>query len=335
MRKHGCHGDRHVTARQIAARLGLSQSTVSRVLSNAPGYKFSEETRQRVLAEARRLHYQPHAVGRSLRERRTRVIGFCSRRGNLDARNMFLAEIIGSLQRACSDAGKFLLLHNFDPATPVGEICAELTSGRIDGLVVHTDEQDPLIGRLADSALPTVAIADRVSSVPSVLCDDRRGMALVVEHLVARGHRRIAFLRPPESLASVEDRASSYSEAMVRHGLQPQFIPVDYEAAEPVIDYIASMHEPPSAVCCWNDVTALVLLSACRRADVRVPEDLAVTGFDGLFDPRLTARRLTTVSANWPTVTRTALAALDRALEGEDIPQETVIPVALIQGETT
>lgn len=335
MRNPEGDGDRHVTAREIARKLGLSQSTVSRVLSNAAGYRFSEATRQKVLDEAKRMGYRPHAVGRSLRERRTRVVGFCSRRGNLDARNMFLAEIIGSLQRACSDTGHFLLLYNFSPATPTSEVCGELTSRRIDGLVLHASEDDPLVHLLAERRLPVVTIADRVPSAPSVLCDDRDGMAQVVEHLVQKGHRRIAFLRPDDRLASVEDRAESYRAQMLARGLEPLFISIDYEAAEPALDMILAMSNPPTAVCCWNDVSALVLLSACRRAKVRVPDDLAVTGFDGLFDPRLTVQRLTTVAAHWPDVTRCALDVMARLIRGEEVPRETVIPVQLTEGETT
>jgi DNA-binding LacI/PurR family transcriptional regulator len=325
----------HVTAREIARKLGLSQSTVSRVLSNAPGYTYSNDTRSRVLAEARRRSYRPHAVGRSLRERRTRVIGFCSRRGNLDARNSFLAEIIGSLQRGCSEKGEFLLLHNFATEMPDSEVYGELMSGRIDGLVLHADEDEPLVARLAEGALPVVAIADRIPAVPSVVCDDRDGIAQLIQHMTERGHTRIAFLRPDDQLASVRDRTAAYETEMARRGLEPLYIPVEYEASEPALDLIRSTKARPTAVCCWNDVSALVLISACRRAGVRIPDDLAIAGFDGLMDPRLMAQPLTTVAAHWPAVTCAALDALSTLRRGVEVPRETVVPVSLQIGETT
>jgi len=325
----------HVTAREIARKLGLSQSTVSRVLSDAPGYTYSDETRRRVLAEAKRRSYSPHAVGRSLRERRTRVIGFCSRRGNLDARNTFLAEIIGNLQRGCSVNGEFLLLHNFPTSVPVNEVYGELMSGRIDGLILHADEDEPLVARLAEGALPVVAIADRIPAMPSVVCDDRDGIAQLIRHLAERGHTRIAFLRPDDQLASVRDRAAAYESEMTSRGLEPVYIPVEYEASEPALDLIRSVAVRPTAVCCWNDVSALVLISACRRNGVRIPDDLAIAGFDGLMDTRLMAQRLTTVVAHWPAVTESARNALDALLRGEEVPHETVVPVALRVGETT
>ncbi len=326
---------RRVTARDIAKDLGLSQSTVSRVLSGAPNYRFSEETRRRILEGAERLGYRPHAVARSLRERRTRVIGFCSRHGDLDARNLFLAEIIGSLQRACSDEGEFLLLYNFGPDASDDDAFDELVSGRIDGLILHADDTDPLIQRLAQTTLPMVAIADRIAAVPSVVCDDRAGIALAIQHLAGRGHERIWFAHAPVVLASVRDRVEAYRAAMTVLGLTPVPVEVHYEAVAPVLDLIRESPDPPTAVCCWNDATALILTDACRRSGLRVPEDLAVVGFDGLLDQRLVWQRLTTVSAHWPEVTKAALGVLRTKMTGEPVPRETVIPVSLRIGETT
>ncbi len=324
-----------VTAAEIARRLGVSQSTVSRVLSGAPSYQYSEETRRRIFAEADQIGYRPHAVARSLRERRTRVMGFCSRHGNLDARNMFLAEIIGSLQRACSDNGEFLLLQNFAPETPVDDVYGALLSGRIDGLILHAGADDPLVERLAGSRLPVVAIADRIPTLPSVLCDDRGGIARAVRHLVDRGYQRVAFVHPPDCLASVHDRIESFGQEPTAWKLDARLIEIDYEDAGPVVEIVRSLPAPPQAVCCWNDVTALILLDACARAGLSVPADLAVVGFDGLVDGRLAWHRLTSVAAHWPLVTQTALDTLRRLLRGEDVPRETIIPADIREGETT
>lgn len=333
------HKDRRTeprpTARDIARALGLSQSTVSRILSGAPQYRFSDATRRRVLDGAARLGYRPHAVARSLRERRTRVIGFCSLQGNLDARNLFLAEIIGSLQRACSECDEFLLLHNFGPDISDDDAYGEIVSGRIDGLILHAGDTDPLVQRLAQSNLPVVAIADRIAVIPSVVCDDRAGIAQAIQHLTDRGHQRIWFAHAPTSLASVNDRFEAYRTAMTVLGLSPMPIEIAYEDVEPVLQRIRDADEPPTAVCCWNDATALILVSACRKAGLRVPEDLAVVGFDGLLDQRLEWQRLTTVSAHWPEVTRKALEVLHARMRSEPVPRETVIPASLRPGETT
>lgn len=324
-----------MTARDIAQKLGLSQSTVSRVLSGAKDYQYSEETRKRIRARAEQMGYRPHAVAQSLRQQRTRVIGFCSRHGHLDARNTFLAEIIGSLQRSCSEHGEFLMLHSFAPGTPDDVAYGELVSGRIDGLILHGNDADPLARRLAAGPLPVVAVVDRITGVPAVLCDDRGGMALAVRHLSERGHRRIGFVHAGRGLASVCARIEGYLTAMAELGLEPHLIEVDYEEAGPALAAIRSAGTPPTAVCCWNDVTALVLLEACAAAGLRVPADLAVMGFDGLLDTRLAGQHLTTVSAHWPEVTRRALEVLRARLGGGDAPEETVIDVSVRLGRTT
>lgn len=325
-----------VTAREIARRLGVSQSTVSRVLSDAEGYTYNQETRKRILEEAARMGYRPHAVARSLRERRTRVIGFCSSNGNLDARNAFLAEIIGSLQNTCCRTGLFLLLHNFPPDTPAEERFAELMCGRLDGLVLHASPEDPLVDMLRQSHLPVVAVADALPGIPTVVCDDAAGMRSAVAHLVdQRGHRNVAFIAPEAPLASARLREETFVEEVRRRGIAPVVLRVSYEEASPVLETIGGMSAPPTAVCCWNDITALNLMFACRHAGIRVPEDLAVVGFDGLLDPRITPKCLTTTLAHWPKVSRTAVETLQALMAGEDVPPVTVMPVEFRVGETT
>lgn len=325
-----------VTAQEIARRLGLSQSTVSRVLSQAAGYTYTDETRRRILDEAARMGYRPHAVARSLRERRTRVIGFCSANGNLDARNAFLAEIIGSLQNACCQEGLFLLLHNFAPSTSPADMYAELMSGRIDGLVVHLSPNHGLTRMLRHSHLPVVAVADTLPGLPSVVCDDREGIRRAMAHLAdERSHRRIAFIAPKEPLASACAREEAYVEQMQRRSLRPMVLQIEYEHAEPVLSVLREGPDPPTAVCCWNDLTALNLMFACRHEGVRVPQDLAVVGFDGLLDPRITPLCLTTVMAHWPEVSRKALSILQAMTEGAAPPEVTTMPIEFRVGETT
>jgi len=327
--------NRPTTAREIARSLGVSQPTVSRVLNGTPGHRYSAETRRRIFEEAERMGYRPHAVARSLRERRTRVVGFYSGHSNLDARNAFLAEIIGALQHACGESGQFLLLQNLTPGTPVGEMFGELLSGRIDGLVLHTRPGDPLVPRLAAARLPVAAIADRVPALPSVVCDDADGIRQVIAHLAGRGHQRIAFLHPTELLASVEVRFDAYLKAMAERGWEPLPISVNFEEAEPALDSLLARPQPPTAVCCWNDMTALHLLHGCRRRGLHVPDDLAVTGFDGMLDPRIMAQALTTVTAFWPDVTLQALEILQQQMCGEKAADVTMLPVVLREGETT
>jgi DNA-binding LacI/PurR family transcriptional regulator len=324
-----------VTSRQIADRLGVSQATVSRVLRNVPGYQYSQETRQRIQEEAEHRGYRPHAVASSLREGRTRVIGFHDQKSELDARNIFMAEVIGSLQQVCLEIGHFLLLHNFVTDASVSDKIAELTRGRIDGLVVHLHENGPFARSLAQCGLPTVAIANRIECLPSVGCDERTGIIQDIKHLEERGHQRIAFASSPYPLDSAQARHQAYIEEMEQRGWQPVSVPCSYHNTDLVFQALQSVTPHPTAICCWDDISAVCLLRACSRAGVRVPDDLAVVGFDGLIDDRMLPRNLTTVDVHWAKITHTAVQILMAMLRGESVPWVTNLPPTLRIGETT
>jgi len=338
-----------VTAKDIGRVLGLSQPTVSRILSGDTGHRVSAETRQRVLETAQKLGYRPNAIARSLRRRRTQIVGFYTGYGYLDARNAFLAEIIGGLQRACDAHRLDLLLHGIFRGASTEDIYGELMDGRIDGLFLHTHAGDPLVARLVESSLPVVAVADAVPGVPSVVSDDEAGARLLVDFLWSKGHRKIGYVRPTTQFASVETRVNAFIAAMDERGVALEHCPVletEYEEPEPALTNLLALPSPPTAVCCWNDQTAFNLIYACRQRGIRVPEDLAVTGFDGLIDPRLTSRRLVTVSAAWNEITARAMELLvcqiDTRLAGsgsaettpEELPAQIQLPVRLITGDT-
>jgi len=168
-------GEGPITAKEIGRQLGLSQPTVSRVLSGATGHRVSPETRQRVLEAAAQMGYRPNALARSLRQGRTNIIGFYTGYGYLDARNPFLAELIGGLQRAADPRRQDILLHGIFRGASTDDIYGELVDGRIDGLFLHTHSGDPLVARLQNSSLPVVAIADAIAHIPSVIADDAGG----------------------------------------------------------------------------------------------------------------------------------------------------------------
>lgn len=326
-----------VTSKDIANKLGLSQPTVSRILNGTPGYRVSPVTRQRVLDMARELQYRPNAVARSLRHRRTNIVGFYTGYGVLEARNGFLAEVIGGLQRAADTHHLDLLLHGVFRGRSTDDIHNELVDGRIDGLILHTSQDDPLVEKLATSSLPVVAIADPLPGLPSVTCDDEGGIRRLIDLLMQKGHKSIAFIAPIMRLASVERRSTAFRDAVRARGLSDSEAPilrVGWEEISPILEWWESNQQHPTAICCWNDLAAFDLLRGCQQRKIRVPQDLAVAGFDGFFDRRLASRPLSTIAASWPEVTRVAMEMLSARIAGECVPPETVIPVALAEGDT-
>ena len=324
-----------VTARRIAEELGLSQSTVSRILNGDRRQRIAAGTRARVEETARRLGYQPNAVARSLRTGRTHIVGLYTTH-RYDARNDFLAEILGGLQHACARNRLDLLLHIGGLEQGPDGVFNGLRNGRVDGLFLHTSPDDPLVARLSASALPVVALADPLPQLSSVTCDDRSGMVQVVDYLWQQGYRRFAFVAPAATLASVERRVTAWNEALRVHGMdcEHDVIRITGEDAGAALDRLDSNNDAPCAVSCWNDRTAYNLLRACMERGIAVPDQIAVTGFDGFLDDKLPARRLVTVQCPWTEVAVTAVDLLLRLIQDEEIERETCLPVRLLSGDT-
>lgn len=340
-----------ITAKEIGRQLGLSQPTVSRILAGTSGYRVAGDTRQRVLEAAMQAGYRPNALARSLRRGRTNIVGFYTGYGYLDARNPFQAELIGGLQRAADSWQIDILLHGVFRGTSTDDIYGELVDGRVDGLFINTRADDPLVARLRTSSLPVVALADGIEGIPSIVADDRHGVELLLAHLWERGHERIGFIRPSARFASVEERFETFCRLMQDRGMDRADIPVyeaEFEFTESVLDAILSTPNPPTAVCCWNDTSAFDLIYHCRKRGVNVPQDLAITGFDGLYrDPRMAPRELVTVGASWSAITQRAMELLMAQItsrnplspkESEEamteIPLLDLLPVSLVGGDT-
>jgi DNA-binding LacI/PurR family transcriptional regulator len=330
---------RGATMKDIAERVGVSKMTVSAVLSGTSGnVGVSAATRERVLTAARQLRYRPNALARSLRSKTTHIIGLYSGYHYLDPRNAFYAEIVGGLQEGCIEYRKDLLLHSVFRGDSVDDIYSSLVDGRIDGLVMTAPCEDPLIEPLAASHLPVVVVADAVPSLPSVLVDDAQAAALTLDYLAAKGHRRLVYRSLTRHLVSAERRRAAYFAAARERGLAME----EWCAPDATCDddswsaaWLArSPKERPTAVLCWNDKAAFDVFHQCRRHGIRVPEELAITGFDDIPNPAAACFRLTTIRAPWSEVARLAVRLLVAQIGGEEAPRETVLPVKFVPGNT-
>ncbi len=337
-----------VTAKELARELNLSQPTVSRILSGDTNHRAAAATRERVMEAAKRLGYQPNAVASSLRRGRTDIIGLHTSY-DYDVRNEFLGAIVGSLQRACSAHSLDVLLHSALSGVSAREMFGKLRDGRIDGLILHSPSDDPLVGLLRKSNFPVVVVADPLPGMTSVTSDDAGGMELLIAHLWERGYRQFAFVAPRSELASVERRRIAFDCELEKRALPAtnfRTFAIDFEHTAPVLpELLAVAHSVGErlAVCCWNDRAAHNLLGDCARNGVSVPQTLAITGFDGFTDDKLPARQLVTAICPWEAVAATALEQLralidargQKSAASKPAPQETCLPVQLRIGDTT
>lgn len=330
---------RSVTIVEVAKHAGVSNATVSAVLSGkTSNMRVSDATRQRVVAIAQQMGYRPNAVARSLRRKHTNIIGLYCGYGSLDTTLPFFAEVVGGLQKGCDAHRKDLLLHGSFSERPVEDIFSELVDGRIDGLVVYAPRTDPLVDRLAASHLPVVAIVDALPALPSVGVEDACGPQILAEYLRRKGHRRVFYWGAHRSMTASDRRHAAFRTEAEEQGLTVQMAP-RADATGCAADLLAAWEATPrveraSAIACWNDAAAYRLLALCRTQGLRVPDDLAVTGYDGMSSPFGTAWQLTTVRAPWTDVARTAISLLVAQIEGEIAPPETVLPVEFVMGDT-
>jgi DNA-binding LacI/PurR family transcriptional regulator len=330
---------RAIKMKDVAERAGVSAMTVSLSLrGGASDSRVSEETRRRVQEAARELRYLPNARGRALRSGYTNIIGLYAGYGWVNVRLPFFTEIVSGLQDGCELFKKDLLLHGtFHGQTP-DDIFAELADGRIDGLVVHMPPDDPLAERLAGSHVPVVAVADPLPNVPSIVVDDAAGSGMLVEYLESRGHRRCLYLSSEVKPISAVRRREAFLKRAAEIDLDvteiclssrttlAEYFPKDLLSLIP--------ERRPTAIVCWSDHTAFDVLSNCRRHGIRVPEDLAIAGFDGCPTPIDGFWSLTTIRAPWAEAASLAVQYLDALLNGKPVPPETVLPVEFIPGHT-
>jgi LacI family transcriptional regulator, galactose operon repressor len=332
------------TMKRIAGELGVSVTTISKVLNNHGD--ISEATRDRVLAKIEELGYQRNAVARSLTLRRTHTVGIVIP----DLMHSFFVEIISGIEPVASARGYGLLLCSSaeDPDKERFEL--EMLRGRqVDGIVLasaHGSANDDLLTQLTESGTGLVMI-DR-DDHPRVEChrvltDDERVGLLATTHLVETGHRAIAHIGGPD-VEHAKRRERGWREALRAAGMKPRpewfvqagFMESDgYRAMKKLLDVQPSI----DAVFAVNDPAAIGALKAIWGAGLRVPEDIAVVGAGDIAMVDMLRVPLTTVSWSRQDQGKNAaellLDELDSEDDGADNPRRVIIPPRLVVRESS
>jgi DNA-binding LacI/PurR family transcriptional regulator len=261
--------------------------------------------------------------------------------GWVDVRMPFAVQILGGLQRGCEIASKDLLLRRYPGEDSSEDILTELRDGRIDGLIVVMKCGEPLARQLAESRFPAITMADPAPGLPAVCVDDDGGSRLLAHHLHEKGHRTCLYVGVGQQPISGARRAEAFLDEARNVGIKTSYLyqPCGPHSFDETMDYWLATPSAsrPSAVAFWHDYSAFEFLARCHPHGIKVPDDVAVVGFDGCpkfcdFHDNLT---LTTILAPWALVAQTAVENLNKIICGQQVPRETTLSVELVTGNTT
>ncbi|GAA0386178.1 LacI family DNA-binding transcriptional regulator [Microbispora corallina] len=326
------------TIRELARLCGVSPATVSRVF-NSPEV-VNPKTRELVLRAAERIGYLPNESARTLATKRSFMVGLVwdtdHRRPGW--RHPFFQDILIGLKTALSGRGYHLLmLATNDGGRPDAHLRA-VRRHNLDGVVlIDNGTWDPPLRTLAESGVPCVSL-DRPVEGPRttyVTSDNVGGAAAAVRHLHERGRRTIATIAGPERTRPGAERLQGYRAEMARRGLpyRPEhvvqgdfYLAGGYAAMRRLLE----AEERPDAVFAAGDEMAIGALHAIAEAGLKVPQDIAVVGFDDIEPAALVPPGLTTVAQDTAGFGTAAAEAVVTMIDGGDPPPPRVLPTTLV-----
>ena len=330
------------TIYEVARMSGFSTATVSRVMHDGTG--FSDATRQVVLDAAGRLGWVPNHSARSLARRRTGIVGllfpdFASDESEPESESaLYVDQVIRGAERAATTAGDAILI-----AATRGRDGLQLARslvGKVDGIVVMAGSL--AAKELADisSRVPVVVMATHTAphGLDLVGADNRGGAGAATEHLIARhGIRDVAFVAGPARSPDSKERFVGFSRVLAKAGLEAPSTPevhggfTEAGGARAVEELLASRLTPPRAIVFGNDEMAVGGLGVLRRRKLRIPADVAVTGFDDIATGRHVRPGLTTVRQPMRDIGEIAVRTLLDRLAEPGAPRHTaVLPTELV-----
>lgn len=334
---------RQARSRDVAKMAGVSRTTVSFVLNDVPGVKISEETRQRVLRAARQLNYYPTAAARSLASGKTHRVGLILGEGQERlAADAFLPTFLQGVTASVHQRGYLLMLQLAEDVPSHEAYVRLIREQQVDGVILSGPRSDdPLLPQLAEERFPLILHGQLDGfDFPCVDVENHAGAYQAVNHLVGLGHRRIGFIsNAPLSYSGTQDRFAGYRRALAEHDITQDPTLVRTAAFLPQSGWAAmkdllDLDDPPSAVFAAGDVVALGAMSAAHAAGLRIPDDVAVMGFDDIFlaahaHPPLSTVRVPAYGLGW-----TAAEVLIALIEGDEEVSSVMLETELVIRES-
>jgi LacI family transcriptional regulator len=330
----------NITIKDVARQANVSVATVSRALNGHENV--AEAVRRRVLAVANELRYSPHHAARSLSSRRTQTIGVVLP----DLYGEFFSELMRGIDQVARERGLHLLVSSYHGHPEEQGTALRAMRGRVDGLLVMS----PYVGNsdyLVDNLMPSLPAVLMNTHLPdagfrTLSIDNHGGARAMVRHLVDSGHRRIAFIAGPADNFDARDRLRGYQDALAEWlpGARPWVVQGDFDEASGHLagQQLLAAKPRPDAVFAANDMMALGCLCAFNQAGIKVPEDIALAGFDDIPLARYVHPSLTTMRVDIAELGARALLALIEQTAGREVPAGTtaaLVPELIVRDSST
>jgi LacI family transcriptional regulator len=274
-----------VTMIDVARHAGVSQTAVSFVLNNAETPNIPHETRQRVLASVAELGYRPNVLAQGLRMKRSGVFGFIT---DLIAISPHAGKMFEGAQDAAWENGKILMLVNTKTDPDIEATAVDLLLGRrVEGIIYATMYHRSVTIPPALRDVPTVLLDCFVEDqkISSVVPDEVDGAYVAVKYLLEKGHRRIGFVNHIENIPASVLRLEGYQAALHDYGIpfDPDLVAYTEDHTDngyPCALQLLKNKNRPTALFCFNDRTTMGVYDAIRHLNLKIPDDVAVVGFD-------------------------------------------------------
>lgn len=330
---------KRITIENVAQAVGVSRQTVSRAMNDKG--EISPETKERVLKAIEELGYQPNRLAQGMVTQRTKTVGLVMP----DITNLFFPEVARGVQDAGRqhDYNVFLCNTDDEPEEEI-RVLNSLAAQRVDGIIMIASVADePALVRFADSYSPIVML-NRFFEHPNVdliIVDNERGAFLAVEHLIAQGRRKIGMLANLNFSRSQIRRVRGYEEALKHYGIavdrsliigETPTLQGGYNA----LQQLMAIHPGVTAVFTYNDLMGLGAMRAARDLGKRVPEDIAVIGFDNIGMASMATPSLSSIHVDKYAIGQKAMNRILDILDKPDDSFATIeVGVELIQRESS
>jgi LacI family transcriptional regulator len=316
------------TSSAVARRAGVSRTTVSFVLNNVMDQGISETTRERVLAAAREMGYTPNAAARMLVSGRAGTVGLVIPKASHLYVDVFLAQLVACLNEECHRNGLKLLIESTeDEGREPGGFVNLVRSSRIDGLIVvnlRLSEHEHLL-RIRDAGIPLVVFGGGpdLQDFNTIGNDTGKSARKAVMHLLELGHRRIAYVSfAPRGYRSVNQREQGWRDALASQGIEPEPGWIEYADISAHSGYLATQRLLArgarfTALFAGNDTIAFGAIRALNEAGLRIPQDVALIGYDDIPLAEFATPPLTTMRSDAVGHGKDAMTMLLAQLQGK------------------